>query len=269
MRAFIPTGASFISLVPLLILMVVLGLTNKTIPKRAIFHSTNLCIALEAIGNRRSRAHRSERARLPWPAWRHRPRNRIGVDLHILLAASLPRRIMYHGHHHRAQAMIASETILYVLSFIPRMILLPFAIAVVTQYAAIDAARRKPLPAEIKIKSASRGYFHFAQKNADSVRFLGIIAIGCVPPLSIAIGFLKGFPRRSRHSVHDVHATAVRPAHRRHIHRLALGHHQGKKKNTMTIGAWVIMQGLGSIALFAVRDFPRPPRYPGPYSAML
>ena len=43
-------GASFISLVPLLILMVALGLTDKTIPKRAIFHSTNLCIALEAIG---------------------------------------------------------------------------------------------------------------------------------------------------------------------------------------------------------------------------
>ena len=43
-------GASFISLVPLLLLMVALGLTDKIIPKRAIFHSTNLCIALEAIG---------------------------------------------------------------------------------------------------------------------------------------------------------------------------------------------------------------------------
>ena len=43
-------GASFISLVPLLLLMVALGLTDKIIPKRVIFHSTNLCIALEAIG---------------------------------------------------------------------------------------------------------------------------------------------------------------------------------------------------------------------------
>ena len=43
-------GASFISLVPLLLLMVALCLTDKIIPKRVIFHGTNLCIALEAIG---------------------------------------------------------------------------------------------------------------------------------------------------------------------------------------------------------------------------
>ena len=105
MRAFIPTGRRSSHFAPLLILMVVLGLTDKVIPKRAIFHGTNLCIALEAIGNRRSRAHRSERARLHrGPHGGIDPRNRIGVDLHILLAASLPRRIMYHGHHHRARS---------------------------------------------------------------------------------------------------------------------------------------------------------------------
>ena len=63
-------------------------------------------------------------------------------------------------------AMIASETILYVFSFIPRMVhCLIFAMAVLAQYAAIAVARRNPLPAEIDIKSTSRGYFHFAQKK--------------------------------------------------------------------------------------------------------
>ena len=43
-------GASFISLVPLLIIMVVLGLTDKIIPKRVIYRTAYACIALEAAG---------------------------------------------------------------------------------------------------------------------------------------------------------------------------------------------------------------------------
>lgn len=39
------------------------------------------------------------------------------------------------------------------------------------------------------------------------------------------------------------------------------------KKNTMTIGAWVIMQGLGSIALLLFTIFPTA-SISGPYSAM-
>ena len=152
-------------------------------------------------------------------------------------------------------AMIASETILYVFSFIPRMVhCLIFAMAVLAQYAAIAAARRKPLPAEIDIKSTSRGYFHFAQKNADSVRFLGIIAAGSFL-MSIAIGFLKGFPNGD--PIPFTHVTRLLYALL--IDGVFIGLLWGTikgKKSTMTIGTWVVMQGLGSIALLLFAIFP-------------
>lgn len=151
--------------------------------------------------------------------------------------------------------IIASETILYVFSFIPRMVhCLIFAMAVLAQYAAIAVARRNPLPAEIDIKSTSRGYFHFAQKNADSVRFLGIIAIGSFL-MSIAIGFLKGFPDGD-----PIPFTRVtRLLYTLLIDGVFIGLLWGTikgKKSTMTIGTWVVMQGLGSIALLLFALFP-------------
>ncbi len=167
MRAFIPTGRRSSHFVPLLILMVVLGLTNKTIPKRAIFHSTNLCIALEAIGI---------------VAVALIEANAPGFTVARMAASTLVTAsawicIFYWLRRCRGAscttaiiivlgAMIASETILYVLSFIPRMIhCFLFAIAVVTQYAAIDAARRKPLPAEIKTEIGLARLFPFRSKE--------------------------------------------------------------------------------------------------------
>lgn len=163
-------GASFISLVPLLLLMIALGLTDKIIPKRAIFHSTNLCIALEAIGIAAVALIEA-----------HAPGFTVArMAASTLVTASAWICMFYWLRRCRGAscttaiiivlgAMIASETILYVFSFIPRMVhCLIFAIAVLAQYAAIAAARRKPLPAEVDIKSTSRGYFHFAQKNATA-----------------------------------------------------------------------------------------------------
>ena len=249
-------GASFISLVPLLILMVVLGLTDKTIPKRAIFHSTNLCIALEAIGIAAVALIEA-----------HAPGFTVArMAASTLVTASAWICMFYWLRRCRGAscttaiiivlgAMIASETILYVFSFIPRMVhCLIFAMAVLAQYAAIAAARRKPLPAEIDIKSTSRGYFHFAQKNADSVRFLGIIAIGSFL-MSIAIGFLKGFPNGD--AIPFTHVTRLLYALL--IDGVFIGLLWGTikgKKSTMTIGTWVVMQGLGSIALLLFAIFP-------------
>lgn len=249
-------GASFISLVPLLLLMVALGLTDKIIPKRAIFHSTNLCIALEAIGIAAVALIEA-----------HAPGLTVArMAASTLVTASAWICMFYWLRRCRGAscttaiiivlgAMIVSETILYVFSFIPRMVhCLIFAMAVLAQYAAIAAARRKPLPAEIDIKSTSHGYFHFAQKNADSVRFLGIIAIGSFL-MSIAIGFLKGFPNGD--PIPFTHVTRLLYALL--IDGVFIGLLWGTikgKKNTMTIGTWVVMQGLGSIALLLFALFP-------------
>lgn len=249
-------GASFISLVPLLLLMVALGLTDKIIPKRVIFHSTNLCIALEAIGIAAVALIET-----------HAPGFTVArMAASTLVTASAWICMFYWLRRCRGAscttaiiivlgAMIASETILYVFSFIPRMVhCLIFAMAVLAQYAAIAAARRKPLPAEIDIKSTSRGYFHFAQKNADSVRFLSIIAAGSFL-MSIAIGFLKGFPDGD--AIPFTHVTRLLYALL--IDGVFIGLLWGTikgKKNTMTIGTWVVMQGLGSIALLLFALFP-------------
>ena len=69
-------------------------------------------------------------------------------------------------------------------------------------------------------------------------------------------------PRRSRHSVHARHAAAVRSPHRRRVRGPALGHHQRQEEHHdhrhvgHYAGAWIHRP-------FAVRDFPRPPRYRG------
>lgn len=249
-------GASFISLVPLLLFMVALGLTDKIIPKRAIFHSTNLCIALEAIGIAAVALIEA-----------HAPGFTVArMAASTLVTASAWICMFYWLRRCRGAscttvviivlgAMIVSETILYVFSFIPRMVhCLIFAMAVLAQYAAIAAARHKPLPAEIDIKSTSHGYFHFAQKNADSVRFLGIIAIGSFL-MSIAIGFLKGFPNGD--PIPFTHVTRL--LYVLLIDGVFIGLLWGTikgKKNTMTIGTWVVMQGLGSIALLLFALFP-------------
>lgn len=245
-------GASFISLVPLLLLMVALGLTDKIIPKRAIFHSTNLCIALEAIGIAAVALIEA-----------HAPGFTVArMAASTLVTASAWICMFYWLRRCRGAscttaiiivlgAMIASETILYVFSFIPRMVhCLIFAMAVLAQYAAIAVARRNPLPAEID----TRGYFHFAQKNADSVRFLGIIAIESFL-MSIAIGFLKGFPNGD--AIPFTHVTRLLYALL--IDGVFIGLLWGTikgKKSTMTIGTWVVMQGLGSIALLLFALFP-------------
>lgn len=249
-------GASFISLVPLLIIMVVLGLTDKIIPKRVIYRTTYACIALEAAGIVavaliEANAPDAALARMAastvvtasaWICmfyWLRRCRGASCTTAIIIVLG----------------AMIASETILYVLSFIPRMVhCLIFAAATLAQYAAIASARRKPLPSQIEIKSTSRGYFHFAQKNADSVRFLAIIAAGSFL-MSIAIGFLKGFPDGDPISF----TRATRLLYALLIDSVFIGLLRGTikgRKNTMTIGAWVIMQGLGSIALLLFALFP-------------
>ena len=236
--------------------MVALGLTDKIIPKRVIFHSTNLCIALEAIG---IAAVALIEAYAPgFTVARMAASTLVTASAWICMfywlrrcrgASCTTAIIIVLG------AMIASETILYVFSFIPRMVhCLIFAMAVLAQYAAIAAARRKPLPAEIDIKSTSRGYFHFAQKNADSVRFLGIIAIGSFL-MSIAIGFLKGFPDGD--PIPFTHVTRLLYALL--IDGVFIGLLWGTikgKKNTMTIGTWVVMQGLGSIAPLLFALFP-------------
>ncbi len=153
-------------------------------------------------------------------------------------------------------AMIASETILYVFSFIPRMIhCFLFAIAVLTQYAAIEAARRKPLPAEIKIKSASHGYFHFRSKERRQ-RTVPQHYCHRAFLMSIAIGFFEKASRRSRHSVHARHATAVRPAHRRRIHRHALGAPSKRQEEHHDYWRLGHYARLGIHRPFAVHNFP-------------
>lgn len=249
-------GASFISLVPLFIVMVVLGVTEKIIPKRVIFYGTNICIALEAaglvaIGLIEAQAPDFYVARMlastvvtasAWICmfyWLRRCRGTSCTTAIIIVLG----------------AMLASETILYVLSFIPRFAhCLIFAVATLAQYAAIAAARRNPLPAQTKLESVSRGYFHFAQKNADSVRFLAIIALGSFL-MSLAIGFLKGFPNGDPIAF----TRGTRLMYALLIDGVFVGLLWGTvkgKKNTMTIGAWVVMQALGSIALLLFALFP-------------
>lgn len=249
-------GASFIALVPLIVLMIVLGVTEKKIPKRAIYHITNLCIALEAVGLLGA-------AYMEWQPIDHLQAH-LTVTTVITLSSWLT--VFYWLRRCRGTscaaaiivvfgALIASETVLYILSFTPRMVqCLIFAGAVLAQYPATGAARKQPLPASTQIKSKSQGYFHFAKKNADSVRFLAIIALGTFL-MSIAIGLLKGFPDGAPINFRPATRLAYMVVIDAVLATLMTGS-VVRHRNTMTIGTWIAMQVLGSVALIMFALFP-------------
>ena len=249
-------GASFISLVPLVIVMIFLGIPEKKIPKRAIFHITNVCVAIEAVGL----------IAVGLIEWQPVDYLYMHLTAATLVTFSAWMCMFYWLRRCRGTscataiiivlgAMILSETSLYVFSFVPHYIeCLIFAGLVLCQYPAAAAARKRALPADAQLPSVSRGYFHFAQKNADSVRFLAIIAVGSFV-MSIAIGILKGFP--------DGAAIPFTPVTRFFytlvIDAVFIGLLVATligRKNTMTIGTWLILQALGTIALILFAAFP-------------
>lgn len=152
-------------------------------------------------------------------------------------------------------ALVLSEPAIYITSLLP----VPIAhflgvILVLLQYVCARYARRAPLPADIRVGDALPGYFSFADRMVDSVRFLAITAIGMFIT-AIAIGLLRGHPngepiafypatRIGYMAIEMVLFSAL-------ICRSLLG-----IRRTMTVAVWVSMQITAALALLAYTALP-------------
>ncbi len=248
-------GASVISLVPLIIVLIVLGTTEKIIPKSAIYHITRACFVIEALGLAAAayleaqaidftRAHLAVAAAITLSSWLslfYWLRRCRGTSCVIAVVAVMG-------------ALIASETTLWLISFFPRPTQCAIAaVAMLGQFPLVTAARKCTLPVQMQIPSESQGYFHFAQKNVDGVRFLAVLAAGMLL-LSIAIGLLKGFPDGTPITFTPITRFLYMVLIDAVLAGLIAGTMAGR--NAMTIGVWIAMQALGAIALLLFASFP-------------
>ena len=248
-------GASAISLAPLIIAMVALGVTEKIISKSVIYHITRACFVIEAAALATAayfeaqavdftQAHLAATVAITLSSWLsvfYWLRRCRGTSCIVAVVTVMG-------------ALVASETILYLMSPIPHSAQCAVAaIAMLGQFPAAAIARKRTLPAQMQLASESRGYFHFAQKNADSVRFLAILAIGMFL-LSIAIGLLKGFPDGKPITFTPITRFLYMALIDAVLIGLIVGTVTGR--NAMTVGVWVAMQALGTIALILFALFP-------------
>ena len=188
-------GSTLIGMVPLLIVLAYLGATNVIVSKAVTITVTFVCIVCESLalfgiafleyipGSQEAEylMLSSMSTLSSWLCtfyWLRRCRNTTCAVATIVVFP----------------AFAISETLLYAACFLPRETQCGmFGALCLAQYALVRMARKRPLPETLPIMSKTRGYFHFAEKKADSVSFLAVIALGTFM-ISIVIGILKGFP---------------------------------------------------------------------------
>ena len=249
-------GSSLIALIPMFVLMCVLGFTDRRISKPVIYRTTVVAMAVEAAGltaiaaievvpgeqNLAYLALTAVTTIASWWCmyyWLRRAKGTSCAAAVIIVFGSL--------------AM--SELAVFLTSFLPRALECgTFALVVLTQFPLMLWAQRLPLPADVRLEPQSQGYFSFAEKMADSVRFLGTTAVGTFF-MSIAIGFLRGYPDGAPISFSLATHVGMVALTLVVFYFLIRGVATGKV-NTMTVMAWIVMQACGAIALLAFTALP-------------
>lgn len=246
-------GSSLLALAILLIPMIYFGVKKAFVPKPLIRRIAYASFAAQGI------------AIMGMGAFGHLgPTSSLALSTAITLASFL--NIFYWLRRARETtsavavtyvfgALILSEPVIFAASLLPR----PFAClilgaAMFLQYPCALAARKRPLLETLRLVDGRHGYFGFAKKITDSTGLLAITALG-VFVLSLAIGVLRGYPdglsipftmpTRIAYAVLEIALFAGL------IHASLQG-----KRSVMTYGIWIIMQGLGCIALLLYVLFP-------------
>ena len=153
-------------------------------------------------------------------------------------------------------ALIVSETLLYILTFLPKYTaLITIGIFVLSQLLCIKQARKNRLAHICSASNPSEGYFGFAKNLVSNKRFLTVTAVG-IGLFSFIIGFLRGAPTGNAIPFTDItrfgdYIITVL------ISILIIYFTLIKKRHsTMTIGIWIVMQVLVCLAMFCYVAFP-------------
>lgn len=164
-------------------------------------------------------------------------------------------------------ALFISEIELYLITFIPSYAgKLIAAVLALSQYPCMVWARKKTQPFDLDISPSDNGkasgqenedsadYFGFTKTMIKSVQFLTATAIG-IGLLSIVIGLLRGYP--------DGASIAFTPPTRAAyglstlvISAAVILLVVAGRKRVMTVGAFLLMEGLASVALLCYAAFP-------------
>ncbi|WP_050999270.1 LuxR family transcriptional regulator [Slackia sp. CM382] len=248
-------GSTLIVMMPLLIALLCLGITNAIVSKTVTITITLVCIACESLA-------------LFGIAFLECIPGSQGIEYLVLSSVSTLSAWLCMFYWLRRcrnttcavaiivvfSAFAISEALLYVACFLPRELQCGmFGALCLVQYALVRMARKRPLPETSSIVSKARGYFHFAEKKADSVSFLAVIALGTFM-ISIVIGILKGFPSGEPIRFGAFTRLAYTLITISLLASFIVGMMRGK--NMMTVYMWIAMQVLGALALIAFAVFP-------------
>lgn len=146
-------------------------------------------------------------------------------------------------------ALATSEVLTYLLSVLPvEEALLGGAVLGCAQAACVYRARRHPLPDLLVLSSRRDGYFASATEGTvDSRRFLATAALGLVI-MGAAVGMLRGFPFGD--PIPFTPPTRLGYLLLAASTALFLMHGCVRgSRSTMTLGIWLLMQAMGTLAL--------------------
>lgn len=152
-------------------------------------------------------------------------------------------------------ALVLSEIELYIATFLPIWLgnFLAAALALV-QYPCMAWSRKQLRPHEIDASAERSDYFSFAGTMMQNVRFLIATAVG-IGLLAIVVGLLRGYP--SGASIPFAYATRLAYC----LLTIALSVVivvlvAQNKRSVMTIGIFILMEGLACLALICYAAFP-------------
>ena len=253
---FFTDGAMLVSLVFLGLAFVAITVSKKTIGKCAVNRIMRACVALEALALVALALYdlagiASDGIRFAFCTlstivasgaiyyWLRRARGTSTIVAAVFVFS----------------ALIVSEVEIYLCALVPVYAGNFFAAALVLmQYPCMLWARKSTLPSSIKSPTLEGDYFGFTKTMIQSKQFLTATAIG-IACLSVVIGFLRGYPdgqsiafsfgTRLAYGLLTIAVSAL-------IIALVM---RGKKR-IMTVGIFVVMEGLACGALLLYAAFP-------------
>ncbi|MEA5019853.1 MAG: LuxR C-terminal-related transcriptional regulator [Gordonibacter sp.] len=145
-------------------------------------------------------------------------------------------------------ALIISELLLCVFSLLPQPLsYLPVIAMALGQFGCMQAARKSPLPSTIQTARRATGYFNLAKTMMDSQHFLAISAVG-IWLIAAAQAVIRMFP--TGHPIPFTPVTLVLYLTLCIALSLTLMVRSfNEERSTMTVGFWIVLQGLGAAAL--------------------
>ncbi|MEG0070984.1 MAG: LuxR C-terminal-related transcriptional regulator [Raoultibacter sp.] len=152
-------------------------------------------------------------------------------------------------------ALFVSEIEIYLCALLPTDVSnLTAALLVLLQFPCMIWARNRPQPFTIKAPTQENDYFGFAKTMLSDKLFLTATALG-IGLLSLVIGFLRGYPD----GLSIVFSPPTRLAYGLLTMAiciiLLISMSQGRH-NAMTLGIWILMQGLACLALILYAALP-------------